>query len=210
MLSPARLARVLPRLPRVSVHGPWSRAIGYHLLQGPPPGSPCGARPEPLWPGGAAMRGARFTPRGGFGTIYLAGDPVTALLEVNAVFSHPNVPPVTLRLPPWALLTVEGIVDDVLDLTDPALQKRIGTNLQELTGEWQIPQSIFVKGKGPRPPTQALGQVAHATGKIRGLKFPAAKNLPTGIGLAIFADRLRPPNFLEVYDPLGHLVDRRP
>jgi hypothetical protein len=30
------------------------------------------------------------------------------------------------------------------------------------------------------------------------------------MGLAIFADRLRPPNFLEVYDPHGHLVDRRP
>ena len=126
------------------------------------------------------------------------------------MFSHPNVPPVTLRLPPWALLTVEGIVDDVLDLTDPAVQKRIGTTLQELTGDWQIPQSMFLKGKGPRPPTQALGQAAHAARVIRGLKYPAAKNLPDGMGLAILADRLRPPNFLEVYDPHGHLVDRRP
>ena len=39
MLSEPKLTRKLSALPRVMLHGPWVRAVGYHL--------PKGHRPEP-------------------------------------------------------------------------------------------------------------------------------------------------------------------
>jgi hypothetical protein len=92
MLASGSLAKVLPTLPRLTIHGVWSRAIGFHLLKAPPPGAPSGSPAQPLWPGGAARLGARFTPKGSFGSVYLADDPVTALHEVVSVFTPPMVP----------------------------------------------------------------------------------------------------------------------
>ena len=210
MLSKTELKKILPSLPRVSVHGPWSRVLAYHLLQGPPPGAPPNGPAQPLWSGGAPMNGQRFTPKDSFGAIYLASDPVTALKEVQAIFSPPNFPPFTLRIHPQTVFAVEGIVSDVLDLNDQHIQNQLSTSLQELTGDWQVQQHDFLHGRGDLPKTQILGQAAYDSGVIRGLQYRATKNLPDGIALAIFADRLGSPNFLQVYDRFGHLSDRRP
>ena len=35
------------------------------------------------------LHGARFTPKGSFSSIYLASDPITALMEIVSVFDHP-------------------------------------------------------------------------------------------------------------------------
>ena len=67
----------------VAVRGTWWRAVGRHLLGGPPPGAPAGSPPQPLWPLGSSRFGARFTPKGGPATVYLASDAQTALLEVG-------------------------------------------------------------------------------------------------------------------------------
>ena len=37
MLTPARLARALMSLKRVTIHGPWTRVVRFHHLLGPPP-----------------------------------------------------------------------------------------------------------------------------------------------------------------------------
>jgi len=37
MLTPARLARALMSLNRVTIHGPWTRVVRFHHLLGPPP-----------------------------------------------------------------------------------------------------------------------------------------------------------------------------
>jgi hypothetical protein len=97
MHASERLVKVLRTLPLLNIHGPWSRAIGLHLLKDPPPGAPGGSPPQPLWPGGAAQNGARFTPKGSFGSVYLADDPVTALHEVVSVFAPPHGPLVTIK-----------------------------------------------------------------------------------------------------------------
>jgi RES domain-containing protein len=122
-------------LPLLTVGGPWTRVIAYRLLQGPPPGAAPGGPPQPFWPGGPRLHGARFSPKGAFGSIYLASDPITALTEVGAVLENPSVPRTTLRTPPWTVFAVEGIVTGVLDLTDARNQERLGTSLSELTGE---------------------------------------------------------------------------
>ena len=186
--------------------------MGYHLLQDPPPGAPAGSPPQPLWPGGAAVNGARFTPKGGFGSIYLASDPVTALKEVLAVFQHPHVPSFTMRTYPWTLFAVDGVLTEILDLSDSNNHVTLGTSLQELTGDWAYLQDQFLKGVGPLPPTQVLGQAAYDCGAILGLKYVAAKNVAEGVGFVVFADRLaaKPPSYLEVYDPHENLRERRP
>src|SRR6202158_5046752 len=102
------LRAVLPRLPHVTLHGPWSRAVGYHLVTAPPPGVPPASSRQPLWLGGARLRGARFTPPDGFDSLYLATDPITALTEVVAVFQPPEAAAVNLKSHPWVVVTVEG------------------------------------------------------------------------------------------------------
>ena len=197
MVPRSQLAAALAGIPLVSVHGPWFRAIGFHYLLGPPPGL-CGP-PQPLWGGASKMAGARFTPKGGFDSIYLAYDPITAFIEVSALILLPGGP-VPLRSSPWVVVSVEGIVLNVLDLTDPAILAPLKTTVQEMTGTWLT---------SANPPTQILGQAAYDSGKITGIKYGSAKHT-NGLNLVVFPDRITAAagNFLEVYDPQGNLTQR--
>lgn len=151
------------------------------------------------------LRGARFTPKGTFGSIYLASDPFTALKETQAFF-----PGLTIASHPWTLLTVVGSLAKVLDLTDTRIHELLGTSLAELTGEWMYSQRLFLEGKGSLPPTQLLGRTAHATGRFTGLRYHSTKNLGEGIGFVVFPDRLSEGSFLEVHDPHGWIRQRLP
>lgn len=206
MHDPATVGRLLPTLPRISIQGPWSRAVGFHLLQGPPPGAPPLSPPQPLWPNGPPRHGARFTPRGGFESAYLASDLVTALTEVGAVIQHPNAPPFNIATIPWTIIAVKGALTNIVDLTDTAIQNALGTSRQELTGDWAYDQS-----QGLTPPTHVLGVAAHQSGVILGLKYPSSKNA-AGTCVVVFTDRFQtnPSAYLEVYDPYGKLSQRLP
>lgn len=211
MLSPQELQKLLPSLPRISVPGPWTRVLAHKYTVIAPPGSPLGTLPDPLWSGGASKRGARFTPRGGFKSIYLATDPITALLEVSLVFQNPNAPAFTMATPPWVIFAVDGVVTETLDLCDASIQSALNTNLQELTGDWSYSQSLFLNNQGPIPPTQVLGQAAYDSGMITGIRYPSAKQ-PQSSCLLVFPDRLvmNRQNYLRVYDPSGFLRGRLP
>ncbi len=52
MLPDPNLRTELLALPRISIHGPWYRAVAYEHLKNPPPGAPPGSPVQPLWPGG--------------------------------------------------------------------------------------------------------------------------------------------------------------
>ncbi len=65
---------------------------------------------------------------------------------------------VPLRTAPWTLVTVDGIVSNVLDLTDASILKALGTNVQEMTGTW---------AKGANPPAHELAQAAYGSGQNR-------------------------------------------
>ena len=201
MLSRQALRKVLPTLPRIPLRGPWYRAVNYDHLTGPPPGSSAGSAVQPLWPGGAARKGARFTPRAvtagapgsgapGIDGLYLAEDEITPLLEIASVFRPPGSG-VPLLFEPQVMMTVDGVLTDVLDLTDTATQLAVGTTHQELTGRWLIQQSSYLAGQGPPPPTQVLGQEAFGARRVVGLRYPSSKN-PKGVGLVVFTGRLRP------------------
>ncbi|MBX3744926.1 MAG: RES family NAD+ phosphorylase [Verrucomicrobiae bacterium] len=199
MLPLLQLAAALNCAALVSAHGPWSRAIGYRHLLGPPPGQ--SGPPQPLWGGAAKTAGARFTPAGGFDSIYLGHDPITAFIEVSALILLPGGP-VPVRSAPWVVISVDGILNNLLDLTDPATLTTLGTTAQEMTGTWT---------PLPHPPTQRLGQLAYDSGRIVGIKYASAKR-PGGINVVVFPDRIHvvASNYLEVYDPHGHLAQRIP
>ena len=202
MLSPQELQQVLPTLPRAAVPGPWTRVLALRYAVIPPPGASLGASPDPLWAGGARNRGARFTPKGGFDSIYLATDPITALMEVSLVLQNPNALYFTMATPPWVIFAVDGVVTDTVDLCNPAIQSSLNTTFQELTGDWSYSQSLYLNSQGPLPPTQVLGQAAYDCGIVAGLKYPSAKQ-PQSTCLLVFPDRiaLGSQNYLEVYDP---------
>lgn len=182
----------------ISVHGPWSRVVAFHHLITGPGGFD--DAPQPLWGGAAAGNGARFTPKGSFHSLYLAWDSVTALAEAQAIALtargrfHPVAPPLTL-------LSIEGIVSRVLDLTDAATLDLLGTNEQEITGSWVKPA---------HPATQALGRAAFDGLRIAAIKYPSAKNIGSGVNLVVFPERLSAAgmDYLEVYDPDGDLAQR--
>jgi hypothetical protein len=207
VLTALELKKALVDIPLSSEVGLWTRAVRYELLQKSPPGLPKGGGPQPLWPGGAAIAGARFTPKGGFGSLYLASDAITALREVSAVFGTQ-----TIRTPPWTVFAVEGFLQRILDLTDEKVLDLLETTRSELTGDWLLGQDLYQQGKGLLPPTQLLATVAYETGKIVAMRYHAAKNIQTGLNWVVFADRLLPdqPSFLKVYDPSELLRQRFP
>jgi len=205
MLPESQLRAVLDKLAPRTVHGPYSRCVGYHNLVRRPGRMPPAVGPQPLWGMGSRIYGARFTPKGAFETIYLAEDPITALAEVALVIQDPRLAPSTYLTPPWVQIAVEGVLVSVLDLTQPEVQAELGTNRQELTGEWFGTQT-----QGMEPPTQMLGRVCHETARFDGIRSHSSKNPPYGVCVAVFPDRLNPPAFIEVYDPHGNLAQRLP
>ena len=207
MLPPQALRRVLPTVGRVPLRGPWYRAVNFDYLSSPPPGGPAGSAVQPLWPGGAARKGARFTPQAapgatGIDCLYLAEDELTPLQEIAGVLRPPGSP-APLLFEPQVLLTVDGVLTDILDLTDAGTQAALGTTRQELTGLWLLQQSSYLAGKGPLPPTQLLAAEAFASRAVVGLRYPSSKNV-NGIGLAVFTSRLvSGRHLLKVYNQRG-------
>lgn len=101
---------------------------------------------------------------------------------------------------------MSGHLPDVLDLTDPEIQRALQTSLSELTGHWRITQVT-----GGTSPTQNLAQAAYDSGTIAGLYYVSAKNPAAGRDIAVFADRLVPGrHLLEVIDPSGAFSQRLP
>jgi RES domain-containing protein len=198
MLPLAKLGAAIAKTKLITVHGPWSRVVAFRHLLGPPPGM--SGPPLPLWGGASRINGARFTPQSGFDSIYLASDPVTALAEVQAIIFLPRGP-APVQTTPWTVLSVDGVVSRVLDLTDPATLAILETNEREVSGAWWLAR---------HPPIQMLGQAAFDSVKIRGIKYRSAKNTGGGVNVVVFPERISHAgtDYLEIYDPHGTLRQR--
>ena len=91
----------------------------------------------------------------------------------------------------------------VLDLTQDHVQDVLGTNLQELTGEWKA-----MNARGLDAPTQRLGRVAFHSGRVQAIRYPS-KLQPHRANMLLFKDRIgaplvpaRPPVNVSDQDPL--------
>src|SRR5689334_22800968 len=169
MLDEKDLATALGQIVPKASHGPFSRCVAFHHLVSLPQVQGIAPPPQPLWGMGSKRFGGRFTPRNLFETIYLAEDPVTALAEVTGVVR--NIGGVlTLQSQPWVVVTVQGILCSVLDLTEASAVRQLSSNHQELTGEWRYTQEQLGEA-----PTQLLGRVCHLTGLFDGIRYPSSK-----------------------------------
>src|SRR5205807_7899218 len=132
----------------------------------------------------------------------LAGDPVTALFEFEAVFGDPTSPIPNPRISA-TILNVQVVLHAIYDLTHVAhAQVPLDLTAQELTGDWRGYQT-----RGPhRPialpvgqaPTQELGRHIFLSG-IEGFLSPSAK-IATNQNLVIFPENLRPGSRLTYAD----------
>ena len=154
---------------------------------------------------GSKRFGGRYTPKNSFETVYMAKDIVTALKEVQALISIPSEPAFTIVSAPWVTVAIQGFLSSVLDLTQAANVQAIDSSYQELTGAWRS-----VPGQTGEPPTHMLGRLCHSSRRFDGICYPSSKNLPSGVCVAVFPDRLRKPSHLEVYDPHGNVAQSLP
>jgi RES domain-containing protein len=208
VIVPDRFAELLPQLPHIHIAAVYHRVVKAADLSGPPPGALPGSPPQPLWPGGASRRGARYTSIGGTNSLYLAPDPVTALAEVRAV----SPPDLRANGPhdPLTVVAVEVDLPNVVDLCDTRIRKVLGITRAELVAPWLRAQARYWQGKGALPPTQALGAAAAATGSILGLRYPSARRQGAR-NLVVFTDRLAGlGGSLTTVDASGRLLQRLP
>lgn len=142
--------------------------------------------------------GARFTPKNGPASLYVAGTELTAEAEFKqqsfTAFQKSGAPP-------SVVYTLNVHLSHVLDLTDPKTHKKLHTNITELLAPWRL----FEKNS----PTQNLGLAAFQCRKITALKYPSSK-LPGGFCFVIFTERLDGISFVELFDPEKVFFERIP
>lgn len=124
MLNPTDLLTTLAMLPRYDFQGHAYRVIAYKYLAANPP-----LHPNRVLSGfGAPMTGARYTPRGGMSTVYLAQDLSTAFDEANPeqAIIRRHDPGLAKPTPLGGHASVLYRLDSVLDITEQSVQQALG------------------------------------------------------------------------------------
>lgn len=177
MLPQAALLSALDKIKGVSLRKTWYR-IGdlSYLLDGD----------DPLSGAGSKYASGRFHRKGDVLCVYLAGDPVTAVIEGC---SDPKI------VAPRLLIAVEVQLSNVLDLCDERNHDMLGTTLQELTGSWKRYENKIA-------PTQRLGYLAAEGKRFEGIRYQSAKETgyDSSLNLVVFLDNIAE-NSLTIWDP---------
>ena len=159
--------------------------------------------------------GSLLDPVDQFAALYFAEDPIVAQFEVGAVLGsltpgghipHP-------RQSTFVTMAVRIILRDVIDLTEVTnTHLPLGTNAQELTGDWRgyeqrTPRTSVSEPTGIAP-TQHLGKALFATG-TEGFRAISAK-IPYTKTLTVFTDNLQSGSSLVFLDQSGGTVHKIP
>ena len=115
----------------------------------------------------------------GYRITYFGQTHQVAIHEVYALLGNP-VSPVANPKGSWVILSLEVILDNVVDLSDPNSQKVLKTNHEELTGNWNNSRQEV--------PTQSLGRSLYELPDLEGFIFPSS--LVDGLCLSLFPDKL--------------------
>jgi|SRR5437660_8957344 len=203
MLRGEELSTTLASTPQIVLDGFLFRAVDLEALYGFHQTPPY-PTPRPLYSLGSPKNGARFTPKGGPKSLYMAVDAETALAEASQVSDivlaiNPTIAPAPTT--PKVMYSAKAYLVTVLDLTLSANQSAISTSLIELTSPWRNVVGVA--------PTQELGQAVFDSGRYQAILFPSSKKHGHAC-VVIFTDRLAPAAFIEVYDPHGNLQERIP
>lgn len=202
MLSYADILKTLPTLPRYAYQSHAYRVVDNKYLTG----NLLPRAHRYLYGLGVPVAGARFTPRGGMPTIYIAEDLATAWDEVNPVSAivRQHDPGLAGPTRPGGYASVVYDLATVIDMTEPGIQSALGTDRAELLAPWRQMQR-----RGRVSPTQQLGQAVYDSGLFQAIWYESVR-APGTFCLAVFPDRLTGAAFLEVYDPDGNIQERLP
>lgn len=118
--------------------------------------------------------------------LYLGENHQLAFYEVGALLGDP-AQPISNPKGSWVLMSLNIRLHSVVDFSRADQQKLVGTNRQELTGDWQ--------NFGGEAPTQDLGAALFNLRTVEGLIYPSART--GGLCLAVFMDRLQPSSRIE-------------
>jgi RES domain-containing protein len=146
----------------------------------------------PISGAGAAIRGARFNPKG-MSTLYLALGIMTAVKEANQGFAH--------RIDPCVLCSYEVDCADIVDLTTQETREAANVRFVDMACAWM---SFLADGK--RPPSWAIHDrlVGEGQAGILVPSFaPGADEADRNLVLWNWGDQL--PRRVAVIDPSGRL-----
>ena len=128
-------------------------------------------------------------------TLYFAADPLTALLEVEAVVATRN-PPRThdIQSQLYTVWPISVALNNVIDFGDPNHRSAVATSAQELTGDWRARHPLagsppMVRSRESEAPTQQLGAALENYTDVEGFLTPSAR-APTISNLVIFPHRV--------------------
>ncbi|HEU0049120.1 MAG TPA: RES family NAD+ phosphorylase [Nitrososphaera sp.] len=158
----------------------------------------------------------------GVKTLYFGENILTAYSETvqeyaGLVIDHPTIEsktPVGHDIgegsEPVVLFATKVWIGNVLDLTDPAIQSKIGVTEASLTGPWRWEVSM-----GRSSLTQQLGNAVYKGKRFEAIRFPSEKasdpaRHTTHANWAVLVSRLKGDSFLEVSDVSGSLSGRLP
>jgi RES domain-containing protein len=198
MKRPAVLAKVLAHLPAIPIAGTYHRSVANASLYRKR------HKTKLLFSLGPAITGARFTPIGGPPCIYASKHPATTLSEASGIASSLFHAGIAIPQPTTAF-SMEVILHlGFLDLTDTANLDKLGTNLEELNGNWNEQMK-----NGLPVPTQILVTAIYDSKRFQGLQF-FSHEAPDQINIMIWTETVKSPSSIEVIDSSGQLADRIP
>ncbi len=149
--------------------------------------------------------------RPGFEILYFAEDHQVALFEVQALLGSPYLPAYAPNPNvAWVIINVDVQLDQAANLTKASHRRRIGTTVQELTGDWRgyllrNPHPTLAAPYWSNVPTQRLGHALHAIPGLEGFLTYSAK-VPTRKNLIVFPQKLHPGSFIRFHDPISGSV----
>ena len=139
--------------------------------------------------------------------LYLAENPMVALLEVQALLGSPTTPGGVVPHPhsTWTILNVAVRLSGVADVTDVAHQAVLDVTAQELTGDWlgyrlRGPLTTVKEPTGLAP-TQDLGTALHGVPGLEGFRTLSAR-APYHEILVVFPRKLQAGSRISWFNPL--------
>jgi RES domain-containing protein len=140
---------------------------------------------------GAAIRGARFNPKG-VPALYLSMSIEGAIIEASQGFGY--------KIHPLTICSYEVDCEDIADLTDEAERRQLGLGLDVLGAAWATALS-----ENTRPASWSIYD--KLSGRFAGVVVPSFANRagPSVINLVVWDWSASLPHRVEVIDPAGRL-----
>ena len=190
MHSPERLLRALENAPVEPFSGFVYRVIAERH------------RESPLSAIGSVRSGGRYNAPNTFPVLYCADSQMSALLEVEALFTTADGQLKGAARDPDLVLSLRCALARVLDLTDEHFCQELGTTRDELIS--LSPSRFILNARGEETPTQKLGAACSFSGNISALKVPSAAN-QTGFCLDVLPDSLLVGEHIAILDDSGRI-----